>query len=72
MAIDPDAGETFAYAVGGGADQPKFSIGGAGGDELIISDGLLDFEEWPRNPFAEPLKNHLPQQRIVLQATHKR
>ncbi len=41
---DPDVGDTASYAIFGGADEAKFSIGGAGSDELIISDGILDFE----------------------------
>ncbi len=43
-ATDQDLGETFTYSVVGGADAAKFSIGGPGGDELILSDGVLDFE----------------------------
>ena len=42
--IDPDAGDTLSYSVVGGADQANFIIGGAGSDELIISDGILDYE----------------------------
>ncbi|MEL7498301.1 MAG: Ig-like domain-containing protein [Planctomycetota bacterium] len=42
-ATDPDNSETFAYSIVGGADQARFSIGGAG-DQLILTDGVLDFE----------------------------
>ncbi len=38
------AGETFSYSIIGGADAASFSIGGAGSDELILTDGVLDFE----------------------------
>ncbi|KAA1257576.1 Cadherin domain protein [Rubripirellula obstinata] len=41
---DVDASETFTYSIVGGADQLKFSIGGTSGDELILTDGILDFE----------------------------
>ena len=41
---DEDGGETFTYTIVGGADQAKFGIGGAGNDELILSDGVLDYE----------------------------
>ncbi|WP_227814678.1 cadherin domain-containing protein [Nitrogeniibacter aestuarii] len=41
---DPDAGDSFTYAIVGGADQAVFSIGGAGSNELILTDGTLDFE----------------------------
>ncbi len=43
-AVDPDSGESFAYAIVGGADAGVFSLGGAGSDELILTDGVLDFE----------------------------
>ena len=43
-ATDVDPGETFRYAVVGGADSGVFSIGGSGADELILTDGVLDFE----------------------------
>ncbi len=39
---DPDSGETFSYAIGAGGDGALFSIGGAGLDELILDDGVLD------------------------------
>ncbi len=46
--VDADAGLTgFEYAVVGGADAAKFSIGGVNGDQLRISDGILDFETKP-------------------------
>ena len=41
---DVDAGDTFTYSIVGGADQANFSIGGVGSDELILNDGVLDFE----------------------------
>ncbi len=43
-ATDEDGGETFTYSIKGGADAASFSIGGAGSDELILTDGVLDFE----------------------------
>ncbi|MBC8317042.1 MAG: tandem-95 repeat protein, partial [Desulfobulbaceae bacterium] len=45
--IDPDVGDTFSFSVVGGADQGDFGIGGAGSNELLISDGVLDFETKP-------------------------
>ena len=42
--VDQDTGDSFAYTIVGGLDAAAFSIGGAGGDELLIDDGLLDFE----------------------------
>ncbi len=44
LAADEDAGETFTYSIQGGADQPKFSIGGALNDELILTDGTVDYD----------------------------
>ncbi|MBT0964305.1 cadherin repeat domain-containing protein, partial [Denitromonas iodatirespirans] len=41
---DPDSGDSTSYTIVGGADQAKFSVGGAGSDELILTDGVLDFE----------------------------
>ncbi len=41
---DPDSGDTAAYSIVGGADQAHFRIGGAGSNELILTDGLLDHE----------------------------
>ncbi len=41
---DPDVGDTFTYSIVGGADALKFSIGGGSSDELILTDGTLDFE----------------------------
>jgi hypothetical protein len=41
---DPDTGETLTYSIQGGADAANFTIGGAGSDELILDDGVLDFE----------------------------
>ena len=41
---DPDSGETFSYSIQGGVDAANFSIGGALNDELILTDGVLDFE----------------------------
>ena len=41
---DVDAGETFTYSVIGGVDAGVFSIGGGSLDELILTDGVLDFE----------------------------
>ena len=43
-ASDPDAGEMFSYSIVGGTDQLKFTIGGSNDDELILADGILDFE----------------------------
>jgi Tfp pilus assembly protein FimT len=42
--IDPDSPESFTYSIVGGADAAKFSFGGAGLDELVMDDGMLDFE----------------------------
>ncbi len=47
IATDPDSGETFTYSVVGGADAGLFSIGGASSDELILTNGVLDFETKP-------------------------
>ena len=41
-AVDPDAGETFAYEILGGNDPSLFSIGGANNDELILTATTLD------------------------------
>ena len=41
---DQDGGETFSYAVVGGADAANFSIGGTSSDELILTSSDLDFE----------------------------
>lgn len=41
---DVDTGDTFTYTIVGGADAGVFSIGGVGNDELILSDGVLDYE----------------------------
>ena len=41
---DEDAGDTFTYNISGGEDQLNFSVGGIGNDELIITDGVLAFE----------------------------
>ncbi len=43
-AFDINENETFTYTVTGGADAAKFSIGGGNSDELILTDGVLDFE----------------------------
>ncbi|BFM07277.1 hypothetical protein R50071_24810 [Halioxenophilus aromaticivorans] len=44
---DQDAGDTFTYTIINGLDSAVFSIGGAGADELILTDGVLDFENQP-------------------------
>ena len=41
---DPDSVDSFIYSVVGGVDQAKFGIGGGALDELILVDGLLDYE----------------------------
>ncbi len=41
---DADGGDSHSYVIVGGADMGVFSIGGAGLDELILTDGTLDFE----------------------------
>ncbi|MCA9216692.1 MAG: tandem-95 repeat protein, partial [Planctomycetales bacterium] len=46
-ATDSDTGETFTYSILPGADGLLFSIGGAGNDELILQDGVLDYESDP-------------------------
>ena len=43
-ATDLDASDTQTYTIVGGADAALFTIGGAGSDELILDDGMLDFE----------------------------
>ncbi len=43
-ASDPDSGETFSYSIQLGGDGAFFSIGGGGNDELLLDDGVLDFE----------------------------
>ena len=43
-ATDPDASDTQTYTIVGGADAALFTIGGAGSDELILDDGVLNFE----------------------------
>ena len=42
MASDPDASDTFTYSILPGGDALRFTIGGAGGDQLILDDGILD------------------------------
>ncbi|WP_052028791.1 DUF4347 domain-containing protein [Rhodopirellula baltica] len=42
--LDIDEDETFTYTVTGGADAAKFTIGGGNSDELILTDGVLDYE----------------------------
>ncbi len=44
---DPNSGDAFTYIIQGGTDALKFSIGGAGNDQLILTDGVLDFETKP-------------------------
>ncbi len=46
-ATDQDTGETFSYSIQPGGDGALFSIGGAGSNELILDDGVLDFETKP-------------------------
>ena len=41
---DVDAEETFTYSVVGGSDADLFSIDVASGNELILTDGVLNFE----------------------------
>jgi hypothetical protein len=41
---DLDAGDSATYSIQGGADAGVFSIGGVNSNELILSDGTLDFE----------------------------
>ncbi|MBF0189573.1 MAG: DUF4347 domain-containing protein [Magnetococcales bacterium] len=43
-ATDVDAGDGLVFSVVGGADAPLFSIGGANRDQLLLSDGVLDYE----------------------------
>ena len=42
--IDPDDASGFTYTIVGGVDAGLFAIGGTNADELILDDGLLDFE----------------------------
>ncbi len=44
VTTDPDAGDSISYAILPGADAANFSIGGVAADELILTDGALDFE----------------------------
>ena len=46
------------YSIVGGADAARFSIGGAGSDELILDDGVLDFETQSsyRSPCGSPTR----------------
>lgn len=44
VTTDQDAGDTVTYTILPGGDAAKFSLGGAAGDELILTDGTLDFE----------------------------
>ncbi|MCA9061894.1 MAG: DUF2341 domain-containing protein [Planctomycetaceae bacterium] len=41
---DSDSGDRYTYTVVGGADAGKFTISGANGDRLVLSDGVLDYE----------------------------
>ena len=41
---DPDLNDAPLYAVIGGLDQSLFRIGGVLGDQLILEDGILDYE----------------------------
>ena len=41
---DPDGTAVFTYTLVGGADVSKFHLGGEHGDQLILTDGWLDFE----------------------------
>jgi hypothetical protein len=43
-ATDEDSGETFKYSIVSGFDASSFSIGGANKNELVISNGILNFE----------------------------
>ncbi|MGB7328872.1 MAG: DUF4347 domain-containing protein, partial [Rubripirellula sp.] len=43
-ATDADSSAPFTWAVIGGADQARFSIGGASNDRLILTHGVLDYE----------------------------
>jgi hypothetical protein len=43
-ASDPDGGEQFTWSIAGGSDETLFTIGGVGGDQLILTDGILDYE----------------------------
>ena len=43
-ATDPDASDTKSFGIVGGTDSLKFSIGGVNGNELVVTDGVLDFE----------------------------
>jgi subtilisin family serine protease len=45
--VDPNSEDTHTYAVVGGADSALFQLGGAGSNELILTDGVLDHETKP-------------------------
>jgi VCBS repeat-containing protein len=44
---DVDVGDSATYTISGGADSSLFAIGGAGSNELILTNGTLDFETKP-------------------------
>ncbi|TWU56569.1 Cadherin domain protein [Rubripirellula tenax] len=66
-ATDADSSTPFTWAVVGGADQARFSIGGASNNQLMLTDGVLDYEakasyevdvrvtDSSGNPFVETL-----------------
>ena len=43
-ANDLDDNDSHSFQIVGGKDRLKFSIGGANGDQLMLNDGVLDFE----------------------------
>ncbi len=44
-ATDPDAADSFTFSIVGGVDRSNFTIGGVNGDELILTAGILDYEQ---------------------------
>ena len=42
--MDPDTSDAFTFEVQSGLDGDKFSIGGTDSDELVLTDGILDYE----------------------------
>jgi hypothetical protein len=41
---DQDTGDSVSYSIVGGADADVFTLGGAADNELVLSNGVLDFE----------------------------
>ena len=59
---DEDSPETFTYSIVGGADAARFSIGGAGCDELILTTACSTSKPSPatRSPCGSPTRAATP------------